>query len=135
MMVGKPMKQTADPIPYDETVTIATEIDGRSLQVVTKPGVPGWDELNPATFLLAEAAAISPESRVLVMGSPHGALATGLARRAASGEVVVFDRNVVVQECARLTLAGNGVENSRVLLSHSAIVASLELFDIATLEI
>ncbi|MGH2533831.1 MAG: methyltransferase [Thermomicrobiales bacterium] len=129
------MTRSPDQIAYDEMRTFATEIDGWAMRVVAKPGVAGWEEIGAGTFLLAEAADVSREARVLVIGSAHGALGVALARRAAAGRVVVLDRNVVVQQCAQRTFAANEIGNASVLFDHTALGATPDAFDVATLEI
>ncbi len=123
-----------EPASYYTNREFSASIAGEVVTVVSKPGVPHWDTLGEATHLLAESVHPSPSARVLVIGSPHGALATVLARRAPQGHVDVLGANYVVLNTTQTTLERNQIPNASVRMSHT-LTDSGDRFNTVTLEI
>ncbi len=90
-----------------DRVTIEITVGGTTVDVVTRPGFPGWDGLSQAEQLLARYAEVSPGERVLVFPCGHGALAVWLAREKQAGAVLVVDTNYVAISAAEATCARN----------------------------
>jgi 16S rRNA (guanine1207-N2)-methyltransferase len=119
---------------YYATKEFPVTIAGHTVEIVSKPGVPNWDTPSEAADLLAESVHPAESARVLVIGSPHGALATVLARRASRGSVTVLGNNYVALTTTQETLRRNQVHNATVLFAHTALSGGDERFDAVTLE-
>ncbi len=99
-----------------DRITIQATVGGTPVELVTRPGFPGWDALTQAEALLAAYAEIAPGQRVLVYPGGHGALAVWLAKESEAGAILAADTNCVAVGCAEATAARNGVAE-RVRLS------------------
>lgn len=115
------MSAALPPAAYYRTTELAPTLRGQAIRVVTKPGLPDWDRVTPATALLAEAVELEPDARVLLLGCGHGALGVVLARQAPGGAVRLLDGNVVALAMAERTLAANGVANAAVVPDLAAL--------------
>lgn len=76
---------------------------------VGKPGVWSWDEVNPGTAALIDVMEVRPADVVLDLGCGTGLVGLAAARLATQGRVTLADVNVAAVECARRTLAANGI--------------------------
>jgi 16S rRNA (guanine1207-N2)-methyltransferase len=116
--------------------TLTVELREQAVKVVTKPGLPNWEGLDPGTRLLAEAMEIGPEDRVLDLGCGPGAVGVVAAWLAHQGHVTLVDSNCVAVEAARHTLAANGIENASVVLSDGTEALPPDArFDVVTLHL
>lgn len=118
--------------PYYQETTFETPLRGNDVRVVTKPGLPNWDQISPAANLLAESALTPPDARIVQFGCGHGALGVALARGAAAGEVALIDASYTATTLARRTLAENGITNATVLDDPATLES--ERFDVAVIE-
>lgn len=91
----------------DEWITIGGEIGRRRIDVVTRPGFPGWNEVSRAEMLLAKYAEIEEGERVLVQPGGHGALGVWLAEETSAGEVILGETNAVAAEATDATCRQN----------------------------
>jgi len=91
-----------------ERTSFEANVGGESVEIVTRPGFPGWDVLSRAEALLADYAEVAPGARALVYPCGHGALGVWLARAARAGEISMRDTNAVAVGCADATAARNG---------------------------
>ena len=127
----------ADPLarlPYYQTHAFTAHVGGYDVRVVSKPGLPHWDQITPATMLLADAAAPDPASDMLVLGCGHGALGVSLARQAPAGSVRMMDPNVAALAMAQRTIQANAVAHAAVAFDMSLLPAQAEAFDIVVME-
>ncbi|GAB4175002.1 MAG: hypothetical protein Fur005_36930 [Roseiflexaceae bacterium] len=100
---------------HTEQQTLQLNLDGQHVAVATKPGFPGWDGLDPAHELLAEACTRIPHAaRVVIYGAGHGALALVLARRFAGAQLVLRDLNAVALRMAETNLRQQRVAHATV---------------------
>jgi 16S rRNA (guanine1207-N2)-methyltransferase len=88
-----------------ERVTIGGELGGRLVEVVSRPGFPGWGEISRAEMLLASYAEIGAGERVLVHPCGHGALGLWAVEATSASEVLMSDTNVLAAEAAEATCA------------------------------
>ncbi len=102
--------------PYEAARHFSLTLGREIIETVSKPGLPDWDELLPATSLLAEYADILPTHRVLLFGSHHGALSVYLAHRLDSGKLWITDRDYVALDCTRHTLSANRISPATILI-------------------
>jgi 16S rRNA (guanine1207-N2)-methyltransferase len=116
-----------------QTQLITARLGDAEVTVVTKPGFPHWNEITPASRLLAAAIGPpAPGAQVIVIGGGHGALAAALARTAR--RVYAHDPNIVATEMARLTAARNGATNLVVRNEISALPDLAGTLDIVAIE-
>jgi len=101
---------------------------GEPATLVSKPGVWGWDELNPGTAALIDVMEIRPSDAVLDLGCGAGLIGLAAARLATEGHVMLVDVNVAAVECARRTLAANRIANAEVQLADGT--AAVEEYDV-----
>jgi 16S rRNA (guanine1207-N2)-methyltransferase len=97
---------------YAVPTQFTVNLHGEVIQVISKPGLPDWDQLPPSTKLLAEYALIKPTDQILLYGCHHGALGVFLARHLQSGRLSIADHNYITLEMTRLTLEANAPSQS-----------------------
>ena len=121
----------ADPslqLPYYQTREISLSLAGETVRVVTKPGLPAWDQVTPAEMLLAELADLAPPARCLLLGTRHGALAAALSRRFPQGDLLVMDPSYTALRMTSRTLTANSIQNARVSAEISLLPAQQASF-------
>jgi 16S rRNA (guanine1207-N2)-methyltransferase len=101
-------------LPYTETQRSSASLHGEDINIITKPGLPGWNEISPATQLLAEQVKINPGDSILLLGGSQG-LAVHLARQLEHGSLVINDNNHTTLEMTRLTLEANNISTYKIL--------------------
>jgi 16S rRNA (guanine1207-N2)-methyltransferase len=97
--------------------TLTAELRGQIVKIISKPGLPNWERLDPGTRLLAERVEIGVRDRVLDLGCGPGVIGVIAARLAHKGHITLVDSNCVAVEAAQRTLAANGIDNASVRLS------------------
>jgi 16S rRNA (guanine1207-N2)-methyltransferase len=105
----------------------------RSLDVVSKPGVPGFGTLDPAQGLLLDHLEVSPTDTVVDLNCGAGVVAALAALQAA--RVIASDTSLAAVEAARRTLAANGVTGASVLHARGADGMESGSADVAILRI
>ncbi len=76
--------------------------------MVSKRGLPHWDEVTPVVRLLAEVVHLRKGGRALLLGCGHGALGVALARQNGGGGLYLTDLNTIALRVAGLSMAVNG---------------------------
>ncbi|MGN6675767.1 MAG: methyltransferase [Thermomicrobiales bacterium] len=127
------MNETLAQLPYYRVTELAAEVGGQTVRVVTKPGIPYWQRVSRAALLLADAAEVAPDARVLLLGCGPGALGVALARRASGGMVRLVDTSAIALDMAERTLAANAIGNAAVWPDPVDPIAGAS-FDVACLE-
>jgi 16S rRNA (guanine1207-N2)-methyltransferase len=122
------------PLPYSETRTLTATLAGQSVQVVTKPGFPGWEGVSAAQELLAAHAAPVEGSRVYLLGCGHGALAAALWRGQPTVALALSDANGVALAMAERTLSANGAAGAQVTWAIGVAPEQLGAFDLVLIE-
>lgn len=97
-------------------VTVGREV----LQMVSKPGVPSWGELDPSAALLLDHLETGRADTVCNLNSGSGVVGALCALSAREGRVWMADRSLLSVEASRRTLAANGVSNAGVFHSSGA---------------
>lgn len=118
--------------PYYRETIFETPLRGRTVRVVTKPGIANWERVSPAATLLSEAALTAPDARILHLGCGHGALGVALARGAAEGQITLIDASYIATTLTARTLAENRVTNATIMGDPAALEA--DSFDVAVVE-
>jgi len=129
------MKETRNHPPYFQSREFSVSLSGQTVRYYSKPGIPEWKLITPASLLLAECTELTPGARVLLLGCRHGALAVALARRAPAGEVWLTDVNVIALRMSEKTLQANAIVNANLLPQISVLPAGFEAFDTVVVEI
>jgi 16S rRNA (guanine1207-N2)-methyltransferase len=125
---------TSNPSGYYQTHEFSTTLGGQPIHVISKPGIASWDAIAPSTALLADAVDAAPDSRILLLGSGHGALGVALARRIPAGEVWLFDPSVIAMNMAEQTLQANHVTNAQLRREIGILPEQIETFDAVVVE-
>ena len=115
-------------LPYYQTHEISLSLAGETVRVVTKPGLPAWDQVTPAEILLAEHVDLTTPARYLLFGAHHGALAVALARRFPQGDLLVVDPGYIALQMTSRTLSANTIQNARVSAESSLLPAQQDSF-------
>ncbi len=102
---------------HKEGRILEIEVLGRSLRLQTRPGLPGWRGVEPASRLLIEAMEITPEQHVLELACGYGVCGLMAALLAEQGQVTLADDDVLAVECAQANLRRNAVTNATVQLT------------------
>ncbi|MFZ6026081.1 MAG: methyltransferase [Chloroflexota bacterium] len=85
-------------------MNFSAAINGRRLEIVSKPGLPAWDQITPTQALLAEH--VLPEGHTLLMGCDHGALAAALVGQGVTA-LTCTDESLVALQMTAQTLQAN----------------------------
>ena len=102
--------------PYEQVIQFSVKLCNEIIEVVSKPGLPDWDQLLPSTELLAECLRLLPTDRVLLFGIHHGALSVYIARHLPFGKLSVIDNNFTALEMIRRTLAVNRISSVNLIM-------------------
>jgi 16S rRNA (guanine1207-N2)-methyltransferase len=87
----------------------SVEHAGASYILCTRPGVFSWREVDAGTRLLLESLPVRATDQVLDVGCGSGLVGMVAARQAVKGAVTLVDVDALAVECARATLARNGI--------------------------
>jgi 16S rRNA (guanine1207-N2)-methyltransferase len=118
--------------PRDYSREFKARLFGRDLVLRSRPGVFSHGELDQGTLALAEAAAVSEDSRVLDLGSGSGALGIAAALAAPRGRALLVDSSARAARVARENVKRCGAEpNALVILAHDLQAVRGESFDLA----
>ncbi|HZH04573.1 MAG TPA: methyltransferase [Myxococcaceae bacterium] len=115
--------------------TFTAALGGTAITFASKPGLPHWDALSPASELLAETAELSSATRVQVMGSGHGALAAFVAARVGEGRVRVSDLTTLALDATEKTLQMNGFRKAEVAREIALTPEAVGTFDTVLIEL
>lgn len=99
------------------------------IDVVTKPGAPGFSEIDYPSLLIAEHVQPAEGKRVLVANTASGIGGIALALRAPAVAATIMDSNVVAVEAATRTASLNKVEARVLAGSAGSHLGDDELFD------
>src|SRR5512139_853760 len=121
---------------YEQDLQFTTTICNMPVEVISKPGLPEWNQLLAASELLAENSNVHPTDRILQLGAHHGALSVFLLRRLHNGYLSIIDHNFLALALTRKTLAANHCQNNVNILEgiNDPITGDLE-YDIALMQI
>ncbi len=119
---------------YTEAQSFEAVLRDQGIHVVSRPGLSHWNEITPATSLLAENILIKPNDQTLLLGCGHGALAVSIARRAEACEPWLMDTSLLALECTRLTLEANGNLKAHLPPAISLLPDQAGTFDCVVME-
>ena len=105
-------------------------VGGEPLEMISKPGIFSWDELDPATAFLLDHIEIKPDDTVLDIGCGYGVIGVVAARRAPHGRVYLVDSNLVAAEAARRSVAHHSLTNAEVILGDGPAAIGDALCDV-----
>jgi len=125
---------SAEHLVYEQPRTFTAQLGDQTILFHSKPGMPHWDSVSPASRLLGEVARPAPDARTLLLGCGNGALGVALARQALTGEVVLFDINAIAVAMAQRTLTANAIGNARVWPEISVLPERAASFEVVLLE-
>ena len=94
--------------PYYQPREFTASLCGQELHVISKPGLPHWDEVTPVVQLLAESVHLQKGGQVLLIGCGHGALGVALSRQANMDGFKMVDSHWCALRVAKMTMAING---------------------------
>jgi len=109
---------------------IAFELGGKKATVFTRPGVFGWQGIDPATALLIAHMQIDVHDTVLDLGCGCGVVGVAAAWAATWGRVYMVDCNVVALACAQRTVEQNRLAHAEVRPSDVADAVRETTFDV-----
>jgi 16S rRNA (guanine1207-N2)-methyltransferase len=95
-------------LPYYQLKEFSAQLCGQNVRVISKPGLPNWDEVTPAIQLLAEQVHLGENSQALVMGCSNGALGVSLCRQVKASGLKMVDTNWAALRVSKTTMAANG---------------------------
>jgi len=96
-------------IPYRQIQTFDAWIGGQSIRIVGRPAFNHWNEVTPATVLLAESLQLRPEMRILHFGLGSGGLSVVLARQVTPENLWLVDTHILAYRLTQSTLRENGL--------------------------
>ena len=122
------------PPSYTKSHTFVAGLRDMTIQVISKPGLPHWNEITPTTALLSEHIQLRSIDKVLLLGCRHGALGVVLARLAGAGELWLMDTSFIALECSRQTLEKNGISPVHLHPVITLLPDQAEQFDCVAME-
>lgn len=114
---------------YDGRRTFTVPVAGRTVNVVSYPGVFSHGELDPGTELLLGRLSAAPVRRALDWGCGCGVLGTVLRLAHPGAHVDLLDSHAMALRSSRETLAANGLSADGVLAS-DGLSAAGENYDL-----
>ena len=120
---------------YENIHRLSGKIAGTIIPYFSKPGIPNWDKITPASALLAEAITPSWNDKVLNIGCRHGSLGVVLGNEVAPGNLSILDSDQIALTCSEFTLKANDIQQFCLASGISFLPHSAESFDIVALEI
>jgi 16S rRNA (guanine1207-N2)-methyltransferase len=128
---ARSQRQSADYYAWETDTVSLRDLD---LQLCTKPGMPEWEALDPATALLAENMICARDGRVLVLNCGAGLVGAVAAQQVDRGGVILCSDNALDLAAARRTIEANGIGNASVVPSVGAeAIDEDDLFDVIAL--
>ena len=100
---------------YERFETVVGE---KTYTVLSRPGVFSRRHLDAGTRLLLDSLDVRANDLALDVGCGYGIIGMHAARCAHSGRAVLVDSNSLAVECAKATLAVNGIKSAEVLLGN-----------------
>jgi 16S rRNA (guanine1207-N2)-methyltransferase len=125
-------------LPVSEYTKIAQrsgKILGQNITYFSKPGIPNWDKITPATTLLAEAIQPSWQDQVLIFGCRQGSLGASLGKLVVPGNLSILDCDQIALTCCEMTLKANDIRQFHLSPGISLLPHAAATFDIIALEI
>ncbi len=129
------MKEPQDRQPYLQSREFSVSLSGQTVRFYSKPGIPEWDLITPASHLLAEYIELTPGADTLVLGCRQGPLAVVLAQHAPAGKVWLADVNIIALQMSEKTLQANSIINANIHPQITVLPAGFEAFDTVVIEI
>jgi 16S rRNA (guanine1207-N2)-methyltransferase len=93
----------------------SARLNSRDIHFLTKPGIPNWNTIPPASVLIAVNIVLPPHHRVLLLGCENPALAIFIAGQLHAGELFIFEPNFLSNQLTSRSLVSNGLHNSLLL--------------------
>jgi 16S rRNA (guanine1207-N2)-methyltransferase len=103
---------------YYQTREFNVHFNDLTVRVVTKPGLPHWDRVNPSAFLLAERVRLCKGGQALLLGCGHGALGVALGQQTDGENLWMTDNNIIAIRMTERTLRANGLSEALVKEPH-----------------
>lgn len=116
----------ADYYRYEQ---VQVAIRGRTYQAVSKMGLPGWPDVDPAQLLMAEKVELSTDARVVCLGNGGGLSAVVACDLAPDGEVWAATPDYVAYEGGKRAAELNGARNLHFLFSDDLYALEEQPFD------
>jgi 16S rRNA (guanine1207-N2)-methyltransferase len=129
------MKHRLPTTPYSQVVRRRFQIGGESIEVASKPGLPGWDQLSPATLLIGEQITLNPVNRVLYLGCGNGAGAATIAKQLITGQLWLHDINYIASQISAETARLNQIADVHWLADINLPAELENYFDVAIIEL
>lgn len=120
---------------YEKIQQFSGKIGDIFIPYFSKPGIPNWDKITPASALLAEVIQPSWQDKVMNIGCRQGALAAILGKEVAPSNLSILDGDQIALNCCEMTLRANDVQQPCICPGISNLPQGAESFDIVALEI
>ena len=120
---------------YFRWTTAQVTVRDRDLAVLSKPGVPAFDQLDPAEGLLLDHMEVAGTDTICSYHCGSGVVGALAALRAPRGQVVLSDDNQLSVEAARRTLAANAVNHAEARFCVNSEQPPIQNADVVALRI
>jgi 16S rRNA (guanine1207-N2)-methyltransferase len=120
---------------YTEPRQFSAQLRGQNITYLSKPGLPGWEQVSPASKLLADHVELPAQGKALLLGCGHGALAAVLARAYPGCTLWLLDSSHTALQMSARTLAANQIHQARLHAEISVLPSGEAGFDAAILDL
>ncbi len=120
---------------YTRPRAYSAQLRGKRIAYYSKPGLSNWENLSPATLLLAEQVELPSRGAVLLLGCGNGALAASLAAAHPGIELWLLDSNFIALQVSAMTLEANQIQNAHLHTGISLLPDGAERFEVVLLEL
>lgn len=128
-------RSSSTPYLYYRTQELVFSLQEMPVQVVSKPGIPHWNEITPAMVLLSEAVELKPGDWVLMLGCSHGALCAHLALRFPESFFWAVDTNSIAMQMTGETIQRNDLKNVKLVPDITILPEEAGRFDVVVMEL
>lgn len=117
----------------EKSFSYQLQILGQTIFLETRPGLPGWRDLETARHMLIETMEVKPKDRVVELACTYGVCGIVAALLATRGQVTLVDDDALAIEVTEANIRRNFIQNASAQLTADYDDLLDETFDVALL--
>lgn len=99
------------PLDYYSYRELTADLGGEQVSYYSKPGIPDWEIIPPAHYLLIDSAQPTPSDHVWCINCGTGAIASVMAKKVPQGIIQVSTNDILSLSATRLCRNKNNLDN------------------------